>query len=36
MNLIISLSIIKKYLKSKTESHGDEVTYFYDKKNVVL
>ena len=36
MNLIISLSIIKKCLKSKIESHGDEVTYFYDKKMPML
>ena len=31
-NLIASLSTIKKPLKSKINSHGDEVTDFYDKK----
>ena len=30
-NLIASLSIIKKILKTSIKSHGDEVSDFYDK-----
>ena len=30
-NLIASLSIIKKILKTNIKSHGDEVSDFYDK-----
>ena len=31
-NLITTLATIKQYLKTKTRSHGDEVTDFYDKE----
>ena len=31
-NLIASLSTIKKFLKTKIKSYGDEVTHFYDKE----
>ena len=31
-NLITTLAAIKQYLKTKTRSHGDEVTDFYDKE----
>ena len=30
--MIVSLSTIKAFLKTKTKFNGDEVTYFYDKK----
>ena len=30
--MIANLSLIKKKLKTKTKSHGDEVTDFYDKE----
>ena len=32
-SLIVSLSIIKNFLKTKIKSHGVELTDFYDKKN---
>ena len=32
-SLIASLPIIKIFLKTKIESHGGEVTAFYDKKS---
>ena len=31
-SLVASLSIIKLFLKTKTKSHRDEVTHFYNKK----
>ena len=31
-NLIVSLSTIKNFLKTKVKHHGDEVTDFYDRK----
>ena len=31
---MVSLSIIKEFLKTKIKSHGNEVTDFYDKKSL--